>query len=931
MDLLTAVYQLLIGPLELFFEYIFGFAFRVTDNVGVSIIFLSLAMNFLVLPLYRRADAMQMAEAERAKKMKHWVEHIKKTFTGDERFMMLQTYYRQNDYKQTDALRGSISLLLEIPFFIAAYHFLSNLEILHGVNFGPLYDLGAPDALLQFDDVSINLLPLIMTALNLISAVVYLKGFPLRSKIQTYGIAAIFLILLYNSPSGLVFYWTLNNLFSLLKNVFMKLKKPGFVLSIISSVSGIALLIFLLVNGNAAHNGRVEAITFCVLLQLPLIVYFVKKRLEGKIHVDLLSEIKVSTVSFTLSCVFLALLTGVLIPSAVISASPAEFIVSGTDNNPVVYVINSLCLAVGVFIIWIGAFYRLATDNGKKIFMLLMWIGVGCATVNYMFFGTGYGTISTLLQFDREPIPEVIDMIVNYAVLILVAGVFFIFWRWRKGSVRMVPIAACIAIVCMSALNISTILQGVDAAKSGESSAASESSDNTPHIKLSKTGQNVVVLMMDRAAGFYFPMLINEKPELQEALSGFTYYPNALSYASSTNHGVPGLYGGYDYIPDAMDERSDMLLQDKHDEALRVLPVLFDEAGYDVTVCDPTFAGYKWDPDLSIYDDHPNISSYVLDGYFTVKGFEKYTTRSQAVQSYPRNFFCYSLVKIAPLSFQASLYRGGTYNAGNGYTLNQTRSGMSRSTGINGTFMDAYSTLCALPEMTEFTDNEQGSFVMMSNDTTHSPTLLSEPDYTPSASIDNTEYDKEHSQRLSADGTDARVKGEMEMMHYQVNMASLLKLGEWFDYLREEGVYDNTRIIIVSDHAWGLLQDPDLMIRASATQNDDQKNFPVDLSSFNCMLLVKDFNATGITTDSSFMTNADTPALATNGLFSNAKNPFTGNLLANPLAKEGEQHVTYVKYFNPNDNNGYTFREADHFSVHDDVRDGKNWEYLGWY
>lgn len=165
MDLLTAVYQLLIGPLELFFEYIFGFAFRVTDNVGVSIIFLSLAMNFLVLPLYRRADAMQMAEAERAKKMKHWVEHIKKTFTGDERFMMLQTYYRQNDYKQTDALRGSISLLLEIPFFIAAYHFLSNLEILHGVNFGPLYDLGAPDALLQFDDVIIILLPLIVVCI----------------------------------------------------------------------------------------------------------------------------------------------------------------------------------------------------------------------------------------------------------------------------------------------------------------------------------------------------------------------------------------------------------------------------------------------------------------------------------------------------------------------------------------------------------------------------------------------------------------------------------------------------------------------------------------------------------------------------------------------------------------------------------------------
>ena len=41
--------------------------------------------------------------------------------------------YRQNNYSPTNALRGSVSLLLEIPFFIAAYHFLSNLELLRGV------------------------------------------------------------------------------------------------------------------------------------------------------------------------------------------------------------------------------------------------------------------------------------------------------------------------------------------------------------------------------------------------------------------------------------------------------------------------------------------------------------------------------------------------------------------------------------------------------------------------------------------------------------------------------------------------------------------------------------------------------------------------------------------------------------------------------
>lgn len=39
--------------------------------------------------------------------MDHWFRHIRKTFKGDERFMMIQTYYRQNDYKPVYVLRGS--------------------------------------------------------------------------------------------------------------------------------------------------------------------------------------------------------------------------------------------------------------------------------------------------------------------------------------------------------------------------------------------------------------------------------------------------------------------------------------------------------------------------------------------------------------------------------------------------------------------------------------------------------------------------------------------------------------------------------------------------------------------------------------------------------------------------------------------------------
>ena len=55
--------------------------------------------------------------------------------------------------------------------------------------------------------------------------------------------AVIFLVLLYNSPSGLVVYWTCNNIFSLVKNIFYKLKHPRETAYILSAVIGTAITV----------------------------------------------------------------------------------------------------------------------------------------------------------------------------------------------------------------------------------------------------------------------------------------------------------------------------------------------------------------------------------------------------------------------------------------------------------------------------------------------------------------------------------------------------------------------------------------------------------------------------------------------------------------------------------------------------------------
>ncbi len=407
---------LLFKPLQLLFEVIYMIADRMIDNPGLSIIVLSLVMNFLVLPLYKRADAMQEEERDIEMKLRDGVAHIKKTFSGDEKMMILQTYYRQNNYKPTYVLRGAVSLFLQIPFFIAAYRFLSGLSLLNGVSFGPIADLGKPDGMLVIAGLTINILPVIMTAVNLVSCVIFTKGGTLKSKIQLYAMALFFLVFLYTSPAGLVFYWTLNNIFSLVKTIFYKLKNPGRVLSVIVSLGGIALFVYGLFFYHFPTPKRTVFFVFCaVILQLPLIYSLLIRRIKPLFKSK---SVQPNKKIFFAGGIFLSILTGVLIPSTVINASPQEFVDINYFYNPLWYIVCSFCFAVGIFVIWLGVFYWLAKPSGKVIFEKAVWILSGAALVNYMFFGKNLGILSASLKFENGLNFDLKSQLINAAILL---------------------------------------------------------------------------------------------------------------------------------------------------------------------------------------------------------------------------------------------------------------------------------------------------------------------------------------------------------------------------------------------------------------------------------------------------------------------------------------------------------------------------------
>lgn len=887
MNISSILFTILIRPLEVLYEVIFAFVyFKSSHNILLTLIILSFVVNILVLPLYYRADIIQREENEKRKSIKKWESHIKKAFKGDEQFMMLQTYYRQNDYKPYQTLNNAIPLLLEIPFFIAAYHFLSNINVLVGIELWQIKDLSAPDGLLSISGVSINVLPILMTIINIISLEVYSHEIGLKKKIQMYVMAIFFLMLLYNSPAVLCMYWTLNNIFSLIKNIVYK------------------------------------------------IVYLIKKDSNETKQVSMVQDKKGSLDSkninnlglFMLAATLIIIFAGLYIPSRVIASSPEDFFEKSLVNNPVNYIYYDILMFIGIFICWGGILYYLSNKKSRfylvEIIVMISFISI----FNYAIMDD-QGMMSKYFTYVSFTSPSIVLIIQNIVFIIGIAVlVHIINIKWKTLFFYVISLAIC----TFTTIGIKNINK-INTAFSKKQKIVKEYSDDA-EIHLSKSGKNVVVIMMDQMVSQYIPYFLNEKPELFSEFSGFTYYPNTISFGAATISGSPGLYGGYEYIPQESSKKTNVLLKDKQNEALKVMPVMFNNNGYKVRVSDPTYANYDWIPDLSIFDAYPDIVTSISIGQMNDEN-ERYNVPQMS----QRNIFFNSILNISPVFLKGLIYqKGNYYNPNRNYGISyQEVINKHMSAGINDDFYDSYCVLNHLDDITIIDEDGGNNFYMMSNDTTHSPCLLQEPDYEPGIGVDNTKYDEQNSVRYDVYGNELNIfkeNGEendlSRVKDYQVGMAAMIKLGEWMEYLQNNGVYDNTRIIIVSDHSSDEMLNDDFNY---ILFNDDYTKVMADMFRFQSTLLVKDFDSKDFMICEDFMTNADVPALAINGLLNDNKNPFTGNEISTEYKNNNELQLNFTTNWSTENNNGYTLLPEHWFTVHDNIFDKNNWSYLGYY
>jgi membrane protein insertase Oxa1/YidC/SpoIIIJ len=210
------LYDYTLYPIESILEILLVISIGLTGSYFWSIIALAFLVRLSTRPLERITSAAILSQAMIEAVLRPQLDAIKRESSGSHQHDAIIRLYSRYAYHPVYAVRSLFGLIVQLPFFIAAYFMLSGFENMSGVIVPLLGDLGESDTLLfgRF-----HLAPLIMTLVNIL-ALLTQDGVNRKSFIQGLLISFVFFVLLYDTPLGLILYWTASNFYSLISNLF---------------------------------------------------------------------------------------------------------------------------------------------------------------------------------------------------------------------------------------------------------------------------------------------------------------------------------------------------------------------------------------------------------------------------------------------------------------------------------------------------------------------------------------------------------------------------------------------------------------------------------------------------------------------------------------------------------------------------------------
>jgi YidC/Oxa1 family membrane protein insertase len=215
------------APLENVLKWILQFFYNLIPNWGVAIILLTLFVKIVFFPLTKKSSETTLKMQALAPKIKELQEKYK------ENPQKLNTEMAAL-YKKEGAspISGCLPMLLQLPIFLAMYNLFNNHFDLRGAMFIPgwIPDLSLPESVWNFAPFrlpllgwsDIRLLPFIYVGSQLLYGKITQtpdqKG-NAQMKMMLYVMPIVFFFILYNVPSGLLVYWIMSNVLTLIQQL----------------------------------------------------------------------------------------------------------------------------------------------------------------------------------------------------------------------------------------------------------------------------------------------------------------------------------------------------------------------------------------------------------------------------------------------------------------------------------------------------------------------------------------------------------------------------------------------------------------------------------------------------------------------------------------------------------------------------------------
>jgi YidC/Oxa1 family membrane protein insertase len=201
-------------------KWVMEMLYKVIPNWGVAIILLTVIIKLAFWPLTHKSfESTSKMQALGPK-----LEELKAKHKDNPQRLnqeMAALYKKEG----VNPLGGCLPMLLQMPIFFALYYLFYNYFELRGAAFIPgwIPDLSAPERFLSlpfsipFLGDTLNLLPFIMTGMTFLQQLVTQTPGTQSAgqmKLLLYGMPLFFFFIMYNMPSGLLLYWTVQSLLS---------------------------------------------------------------------------------------------------------------------------------------------------------------------------------------------------------------------------------------------------------------------------------------------------------------------------------------------------------------------------------------------------------------------------------------------------------------------------------------------------------------------------------------------------------------------------------------------------------------------------------------------------------------------------------------------------------------------------------------------